>query len=91
MTAQQNGTPDPAVLEADLAARRVHLAATIDELIERSKPKEIARRSLRESLAKISSTVRTPTGELRVERIAAITASAIVVFALVAVARRRRG
>jgi hypothetical protein len=90
MTAQQNGTPDPAVLEAELAARRVHLAATIDELIERSKPKEIARRSVRETLAKLSGAVRTPTGELRVERVGAIAASVFVVVALIAIARRRR-
>ena len=91
MTAQQNGTPDPAVLELELAARRARLASTIDELIERSTPKEVARRSLRESLAKISGTVRTPTGELRVERVGAIAAALAAVIVLMVAARRRRG
>jgi len=91
MTAQQNHRPSPAELELELAARRARLAGTIDELIDRAAPKEVARRSLRGFKDKLTGTVTTPEGELRFERIAAIAAAAAVVVAVMALARRRRG
>lgn len=104
MTAQQNGVPatrggrpvpntpapDAAALELALAQRRARLAATIDELVERSKPKEILRRTVQGLLAKAKSTVCTPEGEVRVERVAAVAVSATVVLAVLITARRRK-
>jgi hypothetical protein len=91
MTAQQNHRPSPAELELELAARRARLAGTIDELIDRSAPKEVARRSLRGFREKLTGAVRTPDGDLRVERVTAVAVAALVVVAVMALARRRRG
>lgn len=90
MTAQQNHTSSAAELELELAARRARLAGTLDELMERVTPKEIARHSARGVKQKIDEQLRTPDGGLRVERVAAIAAAAVAAVALVVVARRRR-
>jgi hypothetical protein len=90
MTAQQNHRPSAAELELELAARRARLAGTIDELIDRAAPKEVARRSVLGFRDKIAGTVKTPDGDLRVERIAAIAAAVAVVLVIMSVARRRR-
>ena len=90
MTAQQNRTPSAAEIELELAARRTRLAGTIDELVERVTPKEIARHSLLGAKAKIGAAFRTPDGGLRVERIAAIAVAGAVVVAVAALAGRRR-
>ena len=90
MTAQQNHRPSPAELELELAARRARLAGTIDELIDRTAPKEVARRSLRGFRDKIAGAVRTPDGDVRAERIAAVAAAAAVIVAVMLIARRRR-
>jgi hypothetical protein len=90
MTAQQNGTHDPATLERELAARRARLAATVDELVQRSRPQEIARRTASGFAERLKSAVTTPEGSIRIERVIAITAAALAVVAVFGVARRRR-
>lgn len=92
MTAQQheNRTSSAAELELELAARRARLAGTLDELMDRVTPKEIARHSVRGVKQKIDEQIRTPDGGLRLERIAAVAAATAAVIAVVVVARRRR-
>jgi hypothetical protein len=77
-------------IEAEIAATRARLASTIDELAVRAQPKEIARRQAESAKVKLNEATHTPTGELRVERIAAVVAAVVALVGLV-VWRRTRG
>ena len=57
-------------LEAELAERRVHLSTTIDELITRVSPAEIARREVESVRLRIMAVTHTPDGEVRSELVA---------------------
>lgn len=82
--------PDsPEEIEASIAERRAHLAATVDELVERAQPKAIARRSMEDARARLVSATHTEDGQLRTERIAAVAGAAVVVLTLFALLRRR--
>ena len=77
-------------IEAEIAATRVRLAGTIDELALRAKPKEIARRQAESTKAKLFEATHTPEGDLRLERIGAIAAAAVVLVGLgLAILHRR--
>ncbi len=78
-------------LEAQIAARREHLAATIDELAARAAPKEIARRTTVGLREKLRSLTHTPDGDLRTERLAAVGGAVVVLAGVLTVLRRRRG
>ena len=77
-------------IEAEIAAARDRLAGTVDELHARTAPKEIARRQAESAKARFTEATRTPTGELRTERVAALVAAAVALIG-VGVFRRRRG
>ena len=77
-------------IEADIAAARNRLAGTVDELHTRTAPQEIARRQVASAKEKFTEATRTPSGELRTERVAALAAAAVALLGLGAV-RRRRG
>jgi hypothetical protein len=85
-----NMPSSPAAIEREIEARRERLAATIDELSVRAQPKEIARRGLAGVGAKARGTVRTPDGQLRVERVGAVAGALVVVTAALVWLRRRR-
>ncbi len=87
---QQRLPSDPAELEREIAARREHLAATIDELVVRAHPKEIARRAQADARTKLHDATYLPDGTLRTERVAAV-AGAVVLLLVLAVWRRRKG
>jgi len=81
----------PADLEVAIEARRTQLAATIDELSARARPRELARRGLAGLAAKARGAVSTPDGQMRTERVGAVAGAAlVVVVALVWVRVRRR-
>jgi hypothetical protein len=80
----------PAELEAAIARRREHLAATVDELVVRAQPKEIARRGAQDAKASLISATHTPEGELRNERLAAVVGAVLALVAVLVVLRRRR-
>jgi len=80
----------PDAIESAIEAKRAQLAATIDELSVRAQPKEIARRGVAGVTAKAQGTVRTPDGQLRVERIGAVAGALVVVAAALVWLRRRR-
>ena len=83
------GLPDdPEALEKIIDARRRHLAATVDELVVRAHPKEIARRTTADAKQRAQGFVSDEQGSLRYERIAAIAAGAVVLVVLVVVRRR---
>ena len=64
--------PAPTVeeLEAQLAERRAHLTTTIDELVTRVSPAEIARREVESIRLRVMARTHTPDGELRPELVA---------------------
>jgi hypothetical protein len=82
--------PSPAEIEKAIEAKRTELAATIDELSTRAKPKEIVRRGVAGLTAKAQGAVRTPDGQLRTERVAAVAGAVLVVTAMLLWLRRRR-
>lgn len=86
------GLPDdPEALEAIIDARRRHLADTVDELVVRAHPKEIARRTTADAKVRARELVATGDGRLRYERIAAVAAAVVLVTVLVVVRRRSGG
>lgn len=82
---------DPQAIEDLIAQRRASLAATVDELVVRAHPKEIARRSVADARGRLQAFANTPEGELRVERLAAVAGAAVAFLGLVLLLRRRRG
>jgi hypothetical protein len=93
MGAQQRadgaGLPDdPEALEKIIDARRRHLAQTVDELVVRAHPKEIARRGTADAKQRAVGLVSDGSGNLRYERVAAAAAAAVLLVVLVVVRRR---
>jgi hypothetical protein len=83
------GLPDdPEALERIIDARRRHLAQTVDELVVRAHPKEIARRAAADGQQRAIALVTDERGDLRYERIAAAAAAAVLIVVLVVVRRR---
>ena len=97
-TTSQNGTGKASSdraksvdqIEADIAAARERLAGTVDELHTRTAPQEIARRQVESAKTKFTEATRTESGDLRIERIAALAAAVIALIGLGAARRRRR-
>jgi hypothetical protein len=80
---------DPREIEAEIVARQVRLAATVDELTRRLSPKEVARRTSSDLQARGRAAVYAEDGSLRVERLAAVGAALVGVVAWVVWRRRR--
>ena len=80
---------DPAALERVIDERRRRLAGTVDELVVRAHPKEIARRGVAGARERAQAAVTTPDGRLRPERVAAAVAAVLAVLALFVTARVR--
>jgi hypothetical protein len=81
---------DPAAIERLIDERRRRLAGTVDELVVRAHPKEIARRGAADAKERARAAVTTPDGQLRPERVAAAAAAVVAFLALVVLSRRRR-
>jgi hypothetical protein len=79
----------PDVIEAEIAQTRAHLASTIDELAIRAQPREIVRRQTESAKARLDSSIHTPQGDLRVERVGAVAAAAALVVLVLAFLHRR--
>jgi hypothetical protein len=90
-TGKPEGMPEsPAALEKAIQDRRDHLAATIDELSARAKPKEIARRSMAEAQRRFRTLTHGSDGQLRTERLAAVAGAVTVLGGVMVLLRRRR-
>jgi hypothetical protein len=94
MAEQTSPSPDqislsPDAIEAEIAVTRAHLASTIDELVVRSRPREIVRRQKESMKAKFVDATHTPEGQLRVERLGAIAAAGSAVLLVLAILHRR--
>ena len=89
-----NDTPVPTsipALEADIAARRAHLAQTVDELARKATPQAIVKRQTEDVKARFAAATTTPDGDLRTERIAAVVLAGLALLSLVLFRRSRRG
>ncbi len=87
--AHANGGRSAAQIEADLTVTRERLAATVDTLVERVQPKEVAARSA----ARAKLVVMTPEGRLRTGRLVTVALAAAAVIGtlkLLRVVVRRR-
>ena len=72
-------------VEADLAAARLRLANTVDDLAEAVSPQELARRQAE----KVRGFFVEPDGAVRTERVAKVAAVVVGVLTLRGVVRRR--
>lgn len=87
--AEVNAAPrTPQEIEADIERARTNLAATLDELVDRVKPANVARRTSDKVRAQF---VDTDTGAPRMERIAPIAGGVVGLVVLVALLKRRGG
>ncbi len=86
-----DATPPTSIagLEADLAARRERLARTVDELTRRATPRAILEKQKEAAKARFADAVTTPSGDLRVERIAAAVVVVVLVVGVKVMLRRR--
>jgi hypothetical protein len=81
---------DPIALERLIDQRRERLSVTLEELLQRAQPGQIARRGVRGVTARLRSAVSTPDGGLRVERVAAVGLAVVTLAAFVVWRRRSR-
>ncbi len=87
-----NSTPAPTLeeLEVEIADRRAHLSTTIDELVTRISPTEIARREVEGLRLRIVAATRAPDGQLRPELVAGALGTVSVVLLGAGLLRRYR-
>ncbi|NUU21116.1 MAG: DUF3618 domain-containing protein [Streptomycetaceae bacterium] len=76
----------PQEIEAEIERARTNLAATLDELVDRVKPANVARRTSEKVRAQF---VDSDTGAPRVERIAPVAGAAVGLVALIVLVKRR--
>ena len=81
---QVRRTPDE--IERDIEATRERLAATVDELATRVKPKNLARQAGERARAQVVD----ETGAWRTDRVAALAGVLVLLAGLVLLRRRRR-
>jgi hypothetical protein len=79
---------DPAAIEALIAERRAALATTLDELVVRAHPRQIARRSAADLRDRLHAFAYTDGGQLRVERLGAVGAAGVALVGLLLTVRR---
>ena len=75
----------PAQIERDIEARRQRLSGTIDEIADRVKPQNVARRKVEDVRNRITD----DEGNVRREVVAVAAGVAVVVVALIVLQRRR--
>jgi uncharacterized protein DUF3618 len=74
----------PAQIEADIERARARLAGTVDEIVERVKPANVANRLADSAKAQVME----PDGSLRQDRVAIIGGAVVLVVVLVLWRRR---
>jgi hypothetical protein len=81
---------DTARIESEIQAARARLEGTVNELAYRAQPKVIAGRQAQSLKLKLDSATRTPSGDLRVERVATVAAAVVALLVVRSIVRRRR-
>ena len=77
-------------VEQEIQAARARLESTVNELAYRAQPHVIAQRQMQGLKLRLDQAIRTPDGDLRIERIGAVAAAAVAMLVVVRVVRRRR-
>jgi hypothetical protein len=74
-------------IEADIAATRLRLASTVDELVDRANPKNVALRQVEQAKAQVFD----EQGQLRTQKIVAVAGAVVGVVGVLLVIRRLVG
>lgn len=74
-------------IEAEIEATRARLAATVDELVDKAHPRNVAKRQVEQARSQVYDT----DGNLRTRKLAAVGAALASVLVLLLVLRRRAG
>jgi hypothetical protein len=77
----------PEQIEADIAVTRARLASTVDDLVDRAHPKNVARRQLEQAKAQVID----ESGRLRTEKLVAVGGAAVAVIGVLLLIRRLVG
>ena len=77
----------PEQIEADIAATRARLAATVDELVDRTSPKNVAKRQVEQAKAQVFD----ERGELRTQKLVAVGAAVVGVVGALLMIRKLVG
>ena len=78
---------DSRYFDADIAATRARLASTVDDLVDRAHPKNVARRQLEQAKAQVID----EGGRLRTEKLVAVGGAAVAVLGVLLLIRRLVG
>jgi hypothetical protein len=74
-------------IEADIAATRLRLASTVDELVDRANPKNVALRQVEQAKSQVFD----EHGRLRTQKLAAVAGSVVGVVGMLLMIRRLVG
>jgi hypothetical protein len=74
----------PEEIEAEIAATRARLASTVDELVDKAHPRNVAKRQVEQARAQVFDAE----GNLRTERIATVAGAIAAVLAVLLIVRR---
>jgi anti-sigma factor RsiW len=74
-------------IEADIAATRARLASTVDELVDRAHPKNVAKRQVEQAKSQVFD----ETGQLRTQKLVAVAGAVAGVVAVLLVIRHLVG
>ncbi|MCE1180621.1 DUF3618 domain-containing protein [Actinomycetota bacterium] len=77
-------------IESDLETSRRRLANSVDELVYRAHPKNVAQRTAADARVKFAEATRTPEGGMRQEVIASVAAIGVLLIAMGILRRRNR-
>lgn len=74
-------------IEADIAATRARLASTVDELVDRAHPKNVAKRQVEQARAQVFD----ESGRLRTQKLVAVGGAVVGVVGMLLMIRRLVG
>ena len=74
-------------IEADITATRARLASTVDELVDRAHPKNVAKRQVEQAKAQVFD----ERGELRTQKLIAVGGAVVGVVGMLLMIRRLVG
>ncbi|WP_344221981.1 DUF3618 domain-containing protein [Kribbella sancticallisti] len=74
-------------IEADITATRARLASTVDELVDRAHPKNVARRQVEQAKAQVFD----ERGQVRTQKLVAVGGAVVGVLGMLLMIRRLVG
>ena len=74
-------------IEAEIAATRARLASTVDELVDRAHPKNVAKRQVEQAKAQVFD----EGGQLRTQKLVAVGAAAVGLIGMLIMIRKLVG